>query len=466
MKKKIIALALAGLLCCSLFGCGGSAKVSADTLVVWEASLQPEYEQILAISPNDPASLLTKLIVDKFEAENPGKKLALRFNGWGETLNKNVTNLLITDMGVDIVPGEQYISPLIEGGTFEPLDDKYRSIVSEDLIARGVSKKDGRLYAVPMQTGACALYINKAVLRQAKIIDKEDKVIHPEVAAKNINPLAPATMEDLLFVCQKIKAFFNNNNVDSKGGFLLNDTTKGGGSQWRALAFMRQAGGDFADDDGNVTFDSAANRKAFEMMYQLSLTRPEGSQAATEEDVLLNKYFYESRAAYVVEGPNCLFNAAGTLAAKDIVSCEMPVFEGVNIKSNVSMGTVYYSIMANSKKKDLAKRYFDVITSEEVQMAIMKYIYAVPTVKSVLAKEELKTDEYHYSDLQTTLIPYQDPSYVNVKPLYGFSNNAAQIWDTWLSFTSRAFTNPAASVSIDSLVKETHDAMVKQANRA
>lgn len=466
MKKKIIALALTGLLSCSLVACTGGNEITADTLVVWEAALQPDYEQTLAVSPDDPTSLLTKMIVETFEEENPGKKLALRYNGWGESLNKNVTNLLITDMGVDIVPGEQYISPLIEGGTFEPLDDSYRNIISEDLIARGVSKKDGKLYAVPMQTGACALYINKAVLREAEIIDAQDKVIHSEVAAKNVNPLAPATMEDLLFVCQKIKAYYNELNVTSKGGFLLNDTTKGGGSQWRALAFMRQAGGDFADDDGNVTFDSAANRKAFDMMYQLSLTRPDGSQAANEEDILLNNYFYESRAAYVVEGPNCLFNAAGTLAKDDIISCEMPVFEGVNIKSNVSMGTVYYSIMANSQKKDLAKKFFEVITSEQIQMAIMKYIYAVPTVKSVLAKDELKTDEYHYNALQTTLIPYQDPAYVNVKPLYGFSNNAAQIWDTWLSFASRAFTNPSANVSIASLVKETHDAMVKQAGRA
>ena len=457
MKKmiRLLSFLLALTMLVPVAGCKKN-EITEDTLVVWCAGLDVNYEQTLVVDEENPTALYTKYIVDEFEKRNEGKKLKLLFQGWGEDLNKAISNALITNIQVDVVPGEQYLKKLIDGETFEPLDDKYRSVMSEDLLERGMY--NDKLYAVPSVTGTFALWINKRALRNAKIIDKNDVAAQKYVDA-GIDPLKPATMEDLLTICRDIKEYYTSNNVKGKGGYLLNDTT-GDDSQWRALAFMRQAGGDFANDDGTIAFNE--NELALQMMYDLGKTGPEGAKGIQQTDDQL-RYFYEAQAAYVVDGSNVILNSRGTLSENDIIGVELPVFKDKNIRSNVSVGSVYYGIMATSKKKDLAVKFIELMMSEDVQRACLRLTYGLPTLKTVLNDEAIKTDEYHYDTVKPLLAPLQNGEYTNVKCLYGFTKNASLIWDAWKTYVNRVYTTDKAGVTEQ--MRATHEEMVECLNR-
>ena len=453
--KKIVSAALCLTTALSLFGCKKN-EITEDTLVVWCAGLDVGYEQTLVVDEENPTALLTKYIVEKFERENEGKKLKLFFNGWGEDLNKMISNALITNIEVDVVPGEQYLKKLVDSETFAPLDPKYGSMISEDLQERG--SYNGTLYAVPAVTGTFALWINKRALRNAKIIDRDDVPAQKYVDA-GIDPLKPATMEDLLTVCRDIKNYYTEQNIREKGGYLLNDTT-GDDSQWRALAFMRQQGGDFANDDGTIAFDR--NEVALQMMYDLCQTGPYGSKGIQQTDDQL-RYFYEAKAAYVVDGSNVILNSRGTLSEEDIIGVELPVFKDYGIKSNVSVGSVYYAIMANSKKKELAAKFIDLMMSEDVQRTCLRLTYGLPTLNSVLGNEDIRTEEYHYDVMEPLMKPLSDPEYVNVKGLYGFTKNSSLIWDSWKTFVNQVYTTDKKTVA--EAMPVTHAEMVECLNR-
>ena len=458
MKKnvKLLCALLALLSAISFSACKKEDGITEDTLVVWCAGLDVNYEQTLVVDEENPTALYTKYIVDEFEKRNEGKKLKLLFQGWGEDLNKAVSNALITNIQVDVVPGEQYLKKLIDGETFEPLDDKYRSLMSADLLERGMY--NDKLYAVPSVTGTFALWINKRALRNAKILDANN-VPAQKYTDAGIDPLKPATMEDLLLICRDIKKYYTDNNVKGKGGYLLNDTTSDD-SQWRALAFMRQAGGDFANDDGTIAFNK--NELALQMMYDLGKTGPDGAKGIQQTDDQL-RYFYEAQAAYVVDGSNVILNSRGTLSENDIIGVELPVFKDKNIHSNVSVGSVYYGIMTTSKKKDLAAKFIDLIMSEDVQRTCLRLTYGLPTLNSVLTDEGIKTEEYHYSTVKPLLVPLQSSDYVNVKCLYGFTKNASLIWDAWKTYVNRVYTTDKADVKTQ--MTATHNEMVECLNR-
>ena len=410
MKKnvKLLCALLALISAIPFSACKKEDGITEDTLVVWCAGLDVNYEQTLVVDEENPTALYTKYIVDEFEKRNEGKKLKLLFQGWGEDLNKAVSNALITNIQVDVVPGEQYLKKLIDGETFEPLDDKYRSLMSADLLERGMY--NDKLYAVPSVTGTFALWINKRALRNAKILDANN-VPAQKYTDAGIDPLKPA-------------------------------------------------GGDFANDDGTIAFNK--NELALQMMYDLGKTGPDGAKGIQQTDDQL-RYFYEAQAAYVVDGSNVILNSRGTLSENDIIGVELPVFKDKNIHSNVSVGSVYYGIMTTSKKKDLAAKFIDLIMSEDVQRTCLRLTYGLPTLNSVLTDEGIKTEEYHYSTVKPLLVPLQSSDYVNVKCLYGFTKNASLIWDAWKTYVNRVYTTDKADVKTQ--MTATHNEMVECLNR-
>ena len=74
MKKmvKTLSLLLCLLLFVPVFACKKN-EITEDTLVVWCAGLDVNYEQTLVVDEENPTALYTKYIVDEFEKRNEGK---------------------------------------------------------------------------------------------------------------------------------------------------------------------------------------------------------------------------------------------------------------------------------------------------------------------------------------------------------------------------------------------------------
>ena len=438
MKKLFLFLVSVLLFACPILsGCGGG--VGADTIVVWQAGLDPNYKATLVQNPYNGTALFTKKIIDKFETDNPGKKVMLKFQGWGEGLNQAITNAIISKEEVDLMPGEVYVQMLIDGDFFAEIPGDYKNIIAPFLYDK--YNTPTKTYAVPAYTSSFALYANRTTLTVAGVIksngDNTQAFNDSKPGNENIEPLSPATMEDMLTVCEFIKDKYydvSGNRNGNTGGMIINDIKLD--SHWRALAFLRQAGGDFADAQGNVTLDSPANRKAFAMMQALNATAPRNSSGSTYTNNIFD-YFYSDKTAYILDGGAVAMQAPSSC---DFVVSELPVFEGVNIKSNVVVGTVYYSIPAHSKKQELAKKFIDVLLSDEIQKAAVQIDYRIPAVKSVLDDPEIRTEEYNYSVIKSYMAPFIDSGYQDVKTLHAFSKNISLIWDEWDSFVLSVFT--------------------------
>jgi ABC-type glycerol-3-phosphate transport system substrate-binding protein len=320
--------------------------------------MDPNFKATLAVEPDNRPALYTKMVVDKFEADNPGKSVMLRFQGAGEGLNQSITQAIISKEAVDLVQGEVYVQKLIDGEFFSEIEGDYKSKIAPFLYDK--YNTADKAYAIPVFTGSFALFVNRTTLNTAGVIKSNGTVTDTFAAyADNaaINPLAPATLEDMLTVCEFIQEKYydsanaRNGNI---GGTIINDVHAD--SQWRALAFMRLAGGDFADDNGGVTLDSPANRKAFDMMQRLNNTAPRNSHGKTYTNDVFN-YFYENKIAYMLEGSSLATRAPEEC---DYSVVELPVFAGADgIKSNVVVGTAYYSVPAHSKKQDLSKKFIE-----------------------------------------------------------------------------------------------------------
>ena len=440
MAKKW--MKMLAVLCGALFlfaavaGCtGGEDEYAGKTrLIVWTADpIDANYTTTLNVNPDDPKALFTKKLVEDFEGAHENVKLQLVFQDWGETLNQNLLAAFARKTKMDVVPGEAYIRSYIEAGRFAPIELDENIRLSEK--ATGNAMKDGELYAVPVFTGTFSLIINTQVLKEAGILN-DDGTPKQEWTDKDIDPLAPKYWEDLLEVSKAVKQYFvSQDEGDGRGGCLIDLVEDG--SQWRALAYMAPAGGDYLDDAGDFILNDEKNVKAFDMMRQLGETAPDNSLGINDENTLF-RYLTNGNAAYIVEGISPFTVTATDAQRKNLITVELPTFKTGGVKANVMCGTVYYSIVESSENKDLAQDFIELLLTEEYQKLMMEIDYRVPTNSAVFESEEIQTEQYHWSIMEPYCKPFSDESYTVVPGVPGFNNNQANIWSTWNSFLRNA----------------------------
>jgi len=463
MKNSISLVLILTLILTVFTGCStdpvneeNSEAKSKTDLVVWASSpLVVNYKSLLAVNPKDERALITQNIVTEFEAANPDVKIKLVFKDWGDKLNANLLKAVKSNEYMDIVPGEQYIKAYIENGYFSEIDlGEYKDKIITNALSIGT--KNAKIYAVPVFTGLFGLVVNKNVLKETGIIDNNEKT-NTKYTTKGINPLAPAYWEDLLEICQDIKSYYISKETDSKGGMLLDNVR--GGSAWRALAYMRTAGGEFIDADYNFLLNSAANIKAFKMMRDLQKTSPLNSIQATNEVTIYN-YLSNNDAAYLVDNVDAIINSKSKPAEGQLVMSEIPTFKpagGVSYKkSNVLVGTVYYSIMKNSKNKELATKFIKLMLKDENQKSYLKTEYRIPVIQNVFNSEDIKTEEYHYNEMKVLYKCLNDKNQVFNGGIPSLEKNTGLVWEEWDSFMGKVFTSSTdiktlADISNDSL---------------
>ena len=381
--------------------------------------------------------------------------------GWGDTLNESVTRAIAGGTMPDIMCAESYMPEYIRGGHFAPIELDEATLA--DLVPAGIEycTYNDTLYAVPAWTGSFALVINKNVLKEAEILN-EDETVNSSWQAQypDINPLAPATWEDLLDICTYIKNFYLGLKENRKGGILLSDTKEG--SAWRALAYMQTAGGSFTNEAGEITMNTAENKKAFEMMRSLTKTMPDGAITSVNEDTLWT-YFFQNRAAYIVEGIDAVTRTVNytTISEDDVAVASLPTFENDGVKANMMVGTGYYAISKDSDNIDLAMEFIKFLLRDEIQLMMAEYDMRVPAKRSVLTGDAIKELEV-YDELQVYLEPFTDSEYMMSSGIPSFSNNPVQIWERWKTFIDALLRTDE---SIDTILATAQNDMSDALNR-
>ena len=468
-KKYFVMLLTVLAVLTAAVGCGGELggeeddiPVGATKLVVWTvAPLVADYKNILRGDATNKQALFTKSVVESFEAANENVSLVLRNKGWGDALNKELGLAISGNTMPDITVGEQYVPVYVANNHFEELNLGQELI--DDLLpqAKGTGMKDGKLYAAPVWSGSFGLSINKKVLRESKILGEND-VPAQKYTNLGINPLNPNTWEDLLLVSQDIRAYYTDTaqgNDENKGAMLLSNTVEG--SAWRALAYMRTAGGDFVNENGVINMDTPENAKAFQMMRDLNATAPKGAINAANEDAIW-ELFFNSKAAYIVDGIDTITRTVNyNFEEGDVISVALPTFQQNGVKSNVLVGSGYYSISKTSKNKELALKFIKHLLSENVQLGMLQEDMRVPARVSVLEGDAIKQLS-NYAKMTPYLIPFTDSEYSFNGAIPSFIDNPVQIWEKWVSFSKKLLTT---TDNLSAILTAAHNEMLEAQNR-
>ncbi len=457
MKKIFIVLVCAALLILPLAGCNGifddywededPIPAGGTNLVVWAHNpLVYNYKTILRSNPGDAAANLTKRIIDDFKEVYPDVRVDLSNHGWAQTLNSNMLMAMQSATPVGVLYGETYIQSNINKDYLAELDTGY---YAQRIPATTLSyaQRDGKTYGVPVITGSFALIINKEVLKEAGILDAS---YAPSAAWAGKQPLAPQTFEDLLEICEAIKSYYVGKGVNDKGGMLL--TASPDDSPWRALAVMRAAGGDLLNQGGGFDLTSPANKKAFAMLRALVKTSPDRSIYDLETNDQFAR-FNRNEAAYLIDGIDPITRSVGMPSENKIVTAEIPVFSGAEKKSNVVVGTVYYSVAKRSEKKDIAEAFIKHLLKPEYQKEYLKTQLRIPTVTAVLESADITAAEYSYSLMQNFLKPFQDESYDFRGGIPSFDKNTGNIWSKWETFIIKLYEDTDGR-SLDQLLAD------------
>lgn len=487
MKKKFKLLTLALVFLMSfgaLFGCGrtpGNGPVSSGngiggSIRVWTvAPLLASYKTQLKYYPDDKQALFTKRVIEGFQNKYADKNVEVQLinSSWGVDLNKDLAMGIAGNTLPDIVCGEQFVRTYVVNNHFAKLEfEEDFEILPQ---AESVGKMGSTWYALPVWTGTLSLCVNKNVLREAGVIDEMNgdavttEFLNAVTAApyhrgSDIDPISPATWEDVLAISRYIKAYYTAKSEQYKGGILLSNTKDG--SAWRALGYIRTAGGEMADSNEQVMLADEkyldSNVKALNMMRSLAETTPADSLSLINEDLIWDQ-FLKNKAAYIVDGIDIITHSTrddylNYLNPGDIVSAELPVYEADGRRSNVLIGSVYYSITNNCKNYDTALAFLEYLMSEEVQVDVMEYDMRIPCRMDVLEGEAIKQVST-YSAMQSFLQPIVNEAYVFRGGAPSFSTkggDVSKIWETWNSAINKVLRG---TDDIAAVLQEAHTAI-------
>ncbi len=435
MKKligKIVTLVFAVVMALCCVSCSGgpdtgeSGKPSGNTNVTLkiQSAAPLRYNYAALLNSNEPGSqiynqaLFSKRLVEGFKELYPNIKLQFIEDGWGDALYQK-QQLYIRDanaggkMAVDIMIGETYMGYFAQNGVFAQLDSTKFEDVVEGSYADTVV--DGKMYCVPMCTGIFGLQYNETILREAGIVEEK---------------FVPATWAELLENCKKVSEYAAANNK-KYSGIMLNNVA-GMSSAFRALPFMRQAGGDFVDAQGNLAINSEANQEAFAYLRELAQYAYPESLTTDNEDTLQNYFITRGYAAYMIEGQWSMANAT-----ESIKSASLPVKSAESAeKGNCFVGNVLFGITAGSTHKEEAQKFLEYLTSEAVQTMFYELDGRLPINKQSLSSEEIR-------EIYPNVNPYIDSLLAGGfgGALPGFTKNASDVWSKWSIFYKSVLTS-------------------------
>lgn len=407
------------------------------TITLYIESAAPLKYNYLSLLKSEPEgsqtynqALFTKKLVEGFKEKYPNISLRFIEDGWGDALWQQ-QQLYIrsyqqgTKPQPDILIGEIYMNYLSKNGVFIALDtDKFAHVLEGPY---GDMVVNGNTYGVPMCTGLMGLQYNAAILQEAGI---------PEADWE------PETWAELLENCKKVSEYAAANNK-GYGGIVLNNV-KGQSSAYRALPFMRAAGGDFLDNAGAFDLDSEENVKAFTFLRSLAQYAYADSLSETNEDTL-QYLFNNGKGAYFIEGQWSMISAND-----NIRSCKLPSSNEGGV-GNCYVGNVLFGIAKWSNNAAAAQAFLEYLTSAEIQEELYKLDGRLPVNKDYLGGTDIR-------QVQSNMNSYIDAMLAGgfAGGLPSISQNSTTIWEKWGNFYSSVLT---ASDNIAALAKSASDSI-------
>lgn len=347
--SKLLALLLAAtLLLLCMTGCRKKEKASDGqiTITFWHTYGDAEEAQFLNV------------VMPLWEAAHPDIKIeAVRQDGG------QFHEMIVTSFGTGMSPDVARVdianiaSYAKQGGLVALSDYEDFATLSANYLDAPLSTNlyQGKYYGLPLDTNCKAAVVNTNVLK--------------EIGLEEV----PETMEDFLAAAK------------DRGTYSLNVSGVG---DWDMYPYFWLFGGTLTDDGftkatGYLDSEAsiAAMKKLIELHDQKIFTIRDVDGSVDAWDGINSEY------AMFFEGP-WYFGSYEDSEAKGIVAATIPTYEG---RSASVVGGEDIAVFSTSKQKDAAYEFAKFMTSEEVQLAMLKS-GQLPILKSLVQNEAVQSN--------------------------------------------------------------------------
>jgi len=392
------------------------------------ATIGAEY----AKSPSVALPYLFTKALHNYNVTNNNISLEYLDWGWGESLMQKSEAAFKAGSGVDILIGESQMPGYAKRGELQPFPDDLAEYVRATMhpVSYKAMEIDGKIYGVAANPATCVLIWNKSVLRLANV---DEKYIDQ----------APATWEEFLSVCEKVYNAGMSGIRYGAGGMYAGNNY---GGYLRMAPFVGQAGGQFVDADGNLTFANENNVSALEFLRNVSRYNMDATLIPVNEDTLYSQ-FSRSKLAYLIDGSwrISMMKESGM----DVGYGALPSPTGAE-NSNIAIGAAYLSVPAYVSSAR-AENAFKVIRShltKEVQEILMYH-----GIRPVSNLEIAESEQYaQVNPIQSDVYSLMDKAQIITLP--SFRQDASKIWNAWGEAVEKSADRTYYGTSVTALLQE------------
>lgn len=378
---------------------------------------------------------LARQMYPVFLEKHPGTSVKITAHSWDWDLRQNQLMALAAGIYPDVTYGEAYVNEFVQLGVFAPVSDAAAKLFPEG-TTRGATI-DGKVYGLPMSSGADVLFINlalwdKAGLDRAKL---------------------PKTWEELVSANQAISKVNKNDKWGNTSYYTYGPGGDSYGQAMRILHWFNQNNAPLGSDIGVPSANAPGAADTWLFHNDLMWSSTENLIQQAESEAGSGKLFNDGVIA-VKPGWNNDATSVGE-GNVDATAIQFPTPPGGK-PATIVIGNQINSPLKGGKNPDLAIALVEeTLTNEDVQawLANNAGIW-IPAITSLLQQHEnydklagYKTDTAKKM-VRTTMQTLLEG---NAGPLPGWPKNGSRIWAAWNDMYGRIWKG---KLSKDDIQKE------------
>ena len=381
--KKIPAIVLTAAMCLAATGCGQSpassgSAASGATKEAAEAAGQAETQAAETTAAKEPAGevtlnfwhhysaqspeneTLTKVLIPKFEEENPGIKVNAVSHEWADLHDK-----ILISAKSDTLPD---VARLDSAWVPESLNQEMSDFqdVSDGLLesAMTTAQIGGDSYGLALNTNTKILYYNTEAFEKAGL-------------------KAPATMKEFAEDCKKLSG--KNDAGQQVWGY-----DEPGLAGWNLCPFIWSMGGSLTNEDQTKATGYLNSKETVAAIQMLAdLYKDQAVTGWNSGDIPMTDGFGTGRYMMLLEGPWKVSELAGAYPEFEYATAPVPAGDGgsISVLGGEDIG------MFKTANKDAAWKFMKFMTGEYAQEEMAK-CGQIPCNKEALESDTVKNADF------------------------------------------------------------------------
>ena len=389
--KKIPAIVLTAAMCLAATGCGQSpassgSAASGATKEAAEAAGQAETQAAETTAEKEPAGevtlnfwhhysaqspeneTLTKVLIPKFEEENPGIKVNAVSHEWADLHDK-----ILISAKSDTLPDvarldSAWVPEYQKMGILVPLNQEMSDFqdVSDELLesAMTTAQIGGDSYGLALNTNTKILYYNTGAFEKAGL-------------------KAPATMKEFAEDCKKLSG--KNDAGQQVWGY-----DEPGLAGWNLCPFIWSMGGSLTNEDQTKATGYLNSKETVAAIQMLAdLYKDQAITGWNSGDIPMTDGFGTGRYMMLLEGPWKVSELAGAYPEFEYATAPVPAGDGgsISVLGGEDIG------MFKTANKDAAWKFMKFMTGEYAQEEMAK-CGQIPCNKEALESDTVKKADF------------------------------------------------------------------------